>query len=121
MPSSIEFRHGAIELLLLKAMSWGPQHGFSIARWIQDTADDVLRLEEGSMYPTLHRMEDKGLVKATRGPGGGFQLLKSPDEILLGDVNAVDRIVPWAKDHGETADRVVAVDPAWSIDFSAVG
>ena len=67
MPSTVEFRHGAIELLLLKAVSWGPQHGFSIARWIQDTADDVLRLEEGSMYPTLHRMEDKGLVKATWG------------------------------------------------------
>jgi PadR family transcriptional regulator len=67
MPSTVDFRHGAIELLLLKALSWGPQHGFSVARWIQDTADDVLRLEEGSMYPTLHRMEDKGLIKATWG------------------------------------------------------
>ena len=67
MASTVEFRHGAIELLLLKALSWGPQHGFSIARWIQETADDVLRLEEGSMYPALHRMEDKGWVKATWG------------------------------------------------------
>jgi len=65
--STVEFRHGAIELLLLKALSWGPRHGFSIARWIQETADDVLRLEEGSMYPALHRMEDKGWVKATWG------------------------------------------------------
>ena len=65
--SAVEFRHGAIELLLLKALSWGPQHGFSVARWIQETADDVLRLEEGSMYPALHRMEDKGWVKATWG------------------------------------------------------
>ena len=63
----VEFRHGAIELLVLKALSWGPQHGFSIARWIQDTADDVLRLEEGSLYPALHRMEDKGWLKATWG------------------------------------------------------
>jgi transcriptional regulator len=67
MPARVDFRHGAIELLLLKAISWGPQHGFSIARWIQDTADDVLRLEEGSMYPTLHRMEDRGLVKSSWG------------------------------------------------------
>ena len=67
MPKTVEFRYGAIELLLLKALSWGPQHGFSIARWIQDTADDVLRLEEGSLYPALHRMEDKGWVKATWG------------------------------------------------------
>jgi PadR family transcriptional regulator PadR len=67
MPPAVEFRHGAIELLVLKALSWEPQHGFSIARWIQDTADDVLRLEEGSLYPALHRMEDKGWVKATWG------------------------------------------------------
>lgn len=67
MPTTIEFRHGAIELLILKALSWGPQHGFSIARWIQDAADDVLRLEEGSLYPALHRMEDKGWVRATWG------------------------------------------------------
>jgi transcriptional regulator len=67
MPPVVEFRHGAVELLILKALSWGPQHGFSIARWIQDTANDVLRLEEGSLYPALHRMEDKRWVKATWG------------------------------------------------------
>src|SRR5437868_14607517 len=65
--NAVEFRHGAIELLILKTLSWGPQHGFSIARWIQDTADDVLRLEEGSLYPALHRLEDKGWVKSSWG------------------------------------------------------
>lgn len=67
MSYSVEFRQGAIELLVLKALSWGPQHGFSIARWIQDTTSDVLCLEEGSLYPALHRMEDKGWVNATWG------------------------------------------------------
>jgi PadR family transcriptional regulator PadR len=67
MPAPVEFRQGAIELLILKTLSWGPQHGFSIARWIQDTTTDVLRLEEGSLYPSLHRMEDKGWVRATWG------------------------------------------------------
>src|SRR5262249_44135892 len=67
MTKPVEFRQGAIELLILKTLSWGPQHGFSIARWIQDTTNDVLRLEEGSLYPTLHRMEDKGWVKARWG------------------------------------------------------
>lgn len=67
MTRSVEFRQGAIELLVLKALSWGPQHGFSIARWIQDTTNDVLCLEEGSLYPALHRMEDKGWVHATWG------------------------------------------------------
>src|SRR5690242_14522680 len=60
MAGPIEFRQGAIELLILRTLSWGPQHGFSIARWLQDTTEDVPRLEEGSLYPTLHRLEDKG-------------------------------------------------------------
>jgi transcriptional regulator len=67
MTRAVEFRQGAIELLILKTLSWGPQHGFSIARWIQDTTDDVLRLEEGSLYPSLHRMEDKRWVRAEWG------------------------------------------------------
>lgn len=67
MPPNVEFRQGAIELLTLKSLSWGPQHGFSIARWIQHTTNDVLRLEEGSLYPALHRMEDKGWVEGEWG------------------------------------------------------
>src|SRR5215213_5816267 len=62
MTNPVEFRQGAIELLILRTLAWGPQHGFSIARWIQDTTDDVLCLEEGSLYPTLHRLEDKGWI-----------------------------------------------------------
>ena len=67
MADSVEFRQGAIELLILRTLAWGPQHGFSIARWIQDTTDDVLCLEEGSLYPTLHRLEDKGSISSDWG------------------------------------------------------
>ncbi|HEY9450536.1 MAG TPA: PadR family transcriptional regulator [Gemmatimonadaceae bacterium] len=64
---SAEFRQGAIELLILKTLSWHPMHGYAIARWIQQTTDDVLSLEEGSLYPALHRMEDKGWIEAEWG------------------------------------------------------
>jgi PadR family transcriptional regulator, regulatory protein PadR len=67
MPPVVAFRQGAIELLILKTLSWGPQHGFSIARWVQDSTNDVLRLEEGSLYPALHRMEDKRWIAAEWG------------------------------------------------------
>ena len=59
----LEFKRGALELLVLKAVSWGPMHGFAIAKWIQATTDDALRVEEGSLYPALHRLEDKGLIE----------------------------------------------------------
>ena len=67
MPTDLEFKRGAIELLVLKTLSWGPMHGYAIARWIQDTTDDALRVEEGSLYPALHRLEDKGAIEAKWG------------------------------------------------------
>ena len=67
MPTELPFKRGAIELLVLKTLSWGPMHGYAIAQWIQTTTDDALRVEEGSLYPALHRLENKGLVAASWG------------------------------------------------------
>jgi len=58
---------GTLNALILKALTWGPRHGYAISRWIQSTAADVLRVEEGVLYPALHRLEEQGLVKATWG------------------------------------------------------
>ncbi|HEU4631988.1 MAG TPA: PadR family transcriptional regulator [Gemmatimonadaceae bacterium] len=67
MATDLEFKRGAIELLILKTLSWGPMHGYAIARWIQDTTDDALRVEEGSLYPALHRLEDKEAISSEWG------------------------------------------------------
>ncbi len=56
---------GALDLLVLTTLSGGPQHGYAIAAQIQDISDDVLRVEEGSLYPALHRMEHDGWIAAT--------------------------------------------------------
>jgi transcriptional regulator len=55
---------GALELLVLKTLSRGPAHGFAIASSIQQSSDEVLRVEAGSLYPALHRMTEAGLLKA---------------------------------------------------------
>jgi transcriptional regulator len=55
---------GALELLVLKILKRGPNHGFAIATFIEQTSDDVLRVEEGSLYPALHRMTELGVLKA---------------------------------------------------------
>lgn len=61
---SVELLQGTLDVLILKTLSWGPMHGYGITRWIQRITDDVLRIEEGSMYPALYRMENRGLVRA---------------------------------------------------------
>lgn len=55
---------GALELLVMRVLRRGPNHGFAIAAAIQQRSDDALRVEAGSLYPALHRMTDSGLLKA---------------------------------------------------------
>lgn len=61
------FLQGTLELLILKAVSWGPVHGYGIARWIEQVTDDVLRVEDGSLYPALYRLTRNGWLKADWG------------------------------------------------------
>lgn len=65
--ASVDLFQGTLDVLILKAVSWGPAHGYSIARWLQQTTNDVLRVEEGSLYPALHRMEARGWIAADWG------------------------------------------------------
>src|ERR1041384_7921480 len=58
---------GTLDLLVLKTLSWGPAHGYDVARWIQDVTGDVLRVEEGSLYPALHRLEKRKLLRSAWG------------------------------------------------------
>src|SRR5215210_3892490 len=53
---------GTLDILVLKAVSWGPRHGYAIGRWIRETTEDVLTVQEGVLYPALHRLERKGLL-----------------------------------------------------------
>jgi PadR family transcriptional regulator PadR len=59
--------HGTLDALVLKALSAEPLHGFGILRWIAERTDDVVRVEEGSLYPALYRMERDGWLKAEWG------------------------------------------------------
>jgi transcriptional regulator len=58
---------GTLELLALRALLAGPLHGYGVGRWIRETSGDVLRIEEGALYPALHRLEKKGHVSAQWG------------------------------------------------------
>lgn len=53
---------GTLDTMILKAVSWGPIHGYGIGRWIRDNSDDALEINEGALYPALHRLEKKGLL-----------------------------------------------------------
>ena len=58
---------GTLDMLVLKALTWGPRHGYQVVRWIRDTTDDVLHVEDGALYTALHRMEKRGWLGSTWG------------------------------------------------------
>jgi transcriptional regulator len=58
---------GTLDMLILKALSRGPSHGYGVATWIEQTSEDVLRVEEGALYPALHRLELRGLLTSEWG------------------------------------------------------
>jgi PadR family transcriptional regulator len=64
---SIDFLRGTLDLIILKTLSWGPTHGYGIARWIEQCTEDTLQVEEGSLYPALYRLEEKGWIAAEWG------------------------------------------------------
>jgi len=53
---------GTLDILILKAVSWGPRHGYAIGRWIRETTSAELIVHEGVLYPALHRLERRGLL-----------------------------------------------------------
>jgi len=64
---AVDLLQGTLDVLVLKTLSWGPMHGYGVARWLQQVTDDVLRIEEGSLYPALHRMERRGWIASEWG------------------------------------------------------
>jgi len=62
-----ELIQGTLEMLILKALGRGPLHGYGVAEWIELTSQQILKVEEGALYPALHRMELRGLLKARWG------------------------------------------------------
>jgi PadR family transcriptional regulator, regulatory protein PadR len=63
----IDLIQGTLNVLVLKTLSWGPMNGYAIAQWVRQTTDGEIELEEGALYPALHRMEHRGWIEAEWG------------------------------------------------------
>ena len=59
---------GTFDLLILRALSWGPAHGYAVARWIENATGDALEIGEGTLYPALHRLEEREWISSRWGP-----------------------------------------------------
>jgi PadR family transcriptional regulator PadR len=66
-PTATDLLQGTLDLLILKTLSLGPQHGWGVAQRIQQTSRDLLQVNQGSLYPALHRLEEQGWIESEWG------------------------------------------------------
>ena len=67
MPRSLDLLQGTLDLLVLRTLVWGPMHGYTVARLIKERSGKIFLVEEGALYPALHRLERKGWVASEWG------------------------------------------------------
>jgi PadR family transcriptional regulator, regulatory protein PadR len=65
--AEVDLIRGTLDLFILKTLTWGPRHGLAILRWIETVSTSRLQIEEGALYPALHRLEQKGLISGEWG------------------------------------------------------
>jgi PadR family transcriptional regulator PadR len=58
----IDLLQGTLDMMILRALTWGPRHGHGVGVWIRTTSDDALQVDHGSLYPALHRLERQGWI-----------------------------------------------------------
>jgi transcriptional regulator len=88
---------GTLDVLILKALSWGPRHGYAVAEWIRMVTDNQLLVEEGPLYTALHRLERKGWLSAEWGYSENnrkakyYQLSRAGRQQLTAEVSSWER------------------------------
>ena len=107
--------YGTIELLVLKALSWAPAHGFGISRWIELVSGDEVRVQEGSLYPALFRLEAEGCVSAEWGVSENGRRAKFYALTPLGRRMLRAEESRW-RSFVETMGRVLAATPGALVD-----
>src|SRR5215210_7754905 len=101
---------GTLSILILKALLGGAKHGFGVARWIEATTRDVLIIEEGSLYPALRRLEDKGWIEAEWGVSDNNRRAKFYSITTAGRTQLRAEAQIWMRYAGAVT-RVLRADP----------
>ena len=97
MAQDLDLLRGTLDLLILKALSWGPMHGLAVLRWIEDVSRHNLQIEEGALYPALHRMEQKKWLDAEWGYTDSNRKAKYYRLSALGRRQLTAEVTKWSR------------------------
>src|SRR6185503_5165728 len=110
-PESGDLLQGTLGILILKALLTGTTHGYGIARWVENTTDDVLRIEEGSLYPALRRLEDRGWVRSEWGVSENNRRARFYTITSAGRAHLRNKATVWLR-YSQAVTRVLRAAPA---------
>ena len=94
---NLDLLKGTLDVLVLKALTWGPRHGYAVARWIEDVTGGALQVEEGALYHALHRLEKKGWVAGEWGVSDANRRAKYYTLTVAGRQQLVARTATWTR------------------------
>lgn len=111
MTTDLELVRGTFDLILLKTLSWGPMHGLGVLRWIEHTTGQRLQIEEGALYPALHRLEQKKWLAAEWGYSENNRRAKYYRLTALGRRQLATEVSRWTR-YTEAVRMILAADGA---------
>ena len=94
---------GTLDLLILRALASGAMHGYGVAEWIHESSQDVLRVEEGALYPALHRLQLRGLLSAEWGVSENNRRAKYYSLTSAGKKHLAEETEYWRRMSGAVA------------------
>ncbi len=110
-PPELELLRGTLDLLILRTLSWAPMHGLAVLRWIESATRERLQIEEGALYPALHRMEQKGWLGAEWGYTDQGRQAKFYRLTAAGKRQLAAEVSKWTR-YTETVGFLLAAEPA---------
>ncbi|MEW5927740.1 MAG: PadR family transcriptional regulator [Gemmatimonadota bacterium] len=93
----LQLLQGTLDVLVLKTVSWGPRHGYEIARWIRDATDAEIQVEDRALYVSLHRMEERGWLESEWGITGNNRKAKFYQLTSEGRRQLAEKTDTWAR------------------------
>ena len=112
MPAAeLDLVRGTLDLMVLKALTWGPLHGLAILRWIERVTNERLQIEEGALYPALHRMEQRNWLAAEWGYTEANRKAKFYRLTATGRKQLTSELSRWSR-YTEAVGLVIAAEAA---------
>lgn len=105
----LDLPQGTLHLLILRTLALGPQHGWAVSERVQQISNDVLRIQQGSLYPALHRLERQGWIKAKWGTSENNRRAKYYELTKTGQKKLAEEQDAWAKLTAAVAQVLEAV------------